>query len=32
MKYQTKLSVYAGVSLLAIALLTGCGEVETIGD
>lgn len=32
MNYQTKLSIYAGVSLLTVSLLTGCGDMESIGD
>ena len=30
--YQAKLAIYAAVSLLTASLLTGCGEVESIGD
>lgn len=32
MKYQIKLAIYAGVSLLTVSLLAGCGDMETIGD
>ena len=29
---QTKLAIYAGVSLLTVSLLAGCGDLESIGD
>jgi len=32
MNYQSKLSIYAGVSLLTVSLLTACGDMESIGD
>ena len=32
MNSQIKLAVYAGVSLLTVSLLAGCGDMESIGD
>lgn len=32
MNYQTKLSIYAGVSLLTLSLLAGCGDMESLSD
>ena len=29
---QTKLAIYAGVCLLTVSLLAGCGDMESIGD